>query len=205
METVHSSDESKPEVGDKTNPALDERAITLLNLHIAEYQSLTMRNTYWITMQYALWPILLLILAFGAQIYWAFDPRILPWAIALLVQVMIVAFFTSMVEQYTNVRYLERRLRPRVQALIGETSFWEYEKHNRGGGGYHPWWTEYWPLGLGIVAISLAVIARCRPSIQSPWGILDYVSLVIDTLFWLLAIRLARISWKVLADIVAAR
>lgn len=154
-------------------------------------------------MQYALWPILLLILAFGAQIYWAFDPRILPWAIALLVQVTIVAFFTSMVEQYDNVRYLERHLRRRVQTLIDETVFWEYEKQNRGGGGYHPWWTEYWPLALGIVVISLAAIARYRQGLQSPWGILDFAGLVIDTLFWLLAARLARRSSKVLADIIA--
>src|SRR3954464_11148890 len=45
----------------------------LLQTHLAEYQAITMRNTYWLTLQYALFPILGAAVAVLAQMWNQFD------------------------------------------------------------------------------------------------------------------------------------
>ena len=52
----------------KSDSDIQHSSTSALSVHIAEYEALTMRNTYWLTLEYALGPILLLTLALIVQV-----------------------------------------------------------------------------------------------------------------------------------------
>ena len=71
-----------------------------LQAYLAEYQAITTRNTYWLTLQYALFPILGAAIAVLAQMWNQFgnDPsfgslphRILIWLVMVLANFIMIA------------------------------------------------------------------------------------------------------------------
>lgn len=126
--------------------------LSLTQLHVAEYQALTTRFTYWLTLQYALWPILLLALTFLAQARGAISARVLLWAATIITQVVVLAYYQALCESYKNVHYIERYLRREVQKVVGQVPFWEYERYIKSHRTLDPLWWEAWPLGLCVGA-----------------------------------------------------
>src|SRR5947209_15880088 len=78
--------------------------------HLNEYQALTMRNTYWITLQFACWPILLLYVALVAQVWNVLNKSLLIWGSGVIVQVVILTWYQCGHEMYNNVVYMESQL-----------------------------------------------------------------------------------------------
>ena len=164
----------------------DQRLQALLQLYIAEYQALTTRNTYWITLQYALWPILILSLALLAQVPSLLPKQVLAWSAAVIVQVIVVAYYGAAYETYNNVRYIEHELRPLVRAIVGGSPFWNYERYLKQRRALAPAWWEYGPIILSVGAPSIVGWARL------PWSVSDYVWFAATLIGVILSASLAR-------------
>src|ERR1035437_6076449 len=117
---AHESQSNKPRAeGDINQSRVD--------LHIAEYEALTMRNTYWITLQYAIYALGAAYLGFVVQARNSVPTGTLIWASLLALQLLAWAMLQTQFEIFANVAYLERHLKPKVQELIGNSPCWEYE------------------------------------------------------------------------------
>lgn len=108
----------------------EDRARTLFDLHIAEYQAITMRNTYWITLQWAVYPILVVYIGAAIQL-WKPETSLtsLFGSSAIMLQLLAIAWLHTVSEQFNNLLYLERYLRPEIARLVGTPEFWHYEPH----------------------------------------------------------------------------
>jgi hypothetical protein len=130
-----------------------------LNTHIAEYDALTMRNTYWITLQYAIYALAGGYLGFAVQARNSIPNSRLIWVSILVLLLLAWAMLQTQYEMFANVIYLEHHLKPRVQALLGTTQCWAYEDfkaHQRASGFAHFEW-RYGLLGAFIVGLGVAV------------------------------------------------
>lgn len=98
-----------------------------LDLHLAEYNALTMRNTYWITLQYAVYAIA------GAYVGLAFQARstvpfdTLLWGSAMVLLLLAWGLLQIQYEIFSNVEYLETKLKPKILELIPGHRCWDYE------------------------------------------------------------------------------
>jgi hypothetical protein len=167
-----------------SNPKTDNLSY-LLQLHIAEYNALTMRNTYWITLQYALWPILLIFLGFVAQARPSIPLEYIIWGSAIVIQIIMLSYYAAQYEQYNNVWYIEHELRPAINSLILLNSFWGYEPYVNSHRGLNPLWWESLPAVLALVTICITCFYRF------PWSIGDFAFLFICLLLFYLVARLA--------------
>lgn len=167
------------------NPTVpDGQTSYLIQLHIAEYQALTTRNTYWMTMQFALFPMLLLFMALVAQLWNSLDHAVLLWGSALVAQLIVVVWYQAGWEQYNNVRYMERELRPSITNLLRENEFWKYELYLRQQRSRILVWWEY-PASFSSFVV-LLVIAQLR----RPWLALDYYAFAINALMFIFIVWL---------------
>ena len=109
-------------------PILEDRNTRLISLHIAEYQALTTRCSYWITVQYAALTVVLIYLSVAATLWSSpIDRRLFFWGSSLVLQVIGYFWMQTQGEQYTAILYIERVLRPAVRETIDESQFWCYE------------------------------------------------------------------------------
>jgi hypothetical protein len=99
-----------------------------LSAHLAEYAALTTRCTYWITMQFALWPIMGGLLAIAASLWNTVNHSVLIWTCLATAQILLLGWTASFQEKNNTVRYMERELRPAIQAIAGE-HVWRYETY----------------------------------------------------------------------------
>ena len=143
----------------------------LVLLHIAEYQTLTTRSTYWTTMQFSLAPVLFLVLALAAQAWNFIDHRVLVWGCTFAIQCLIITWYQVGLEIYNNVRYIERKLRPQLRALLNTNDAWKYESYLRDQRNPVFVWWEYPPAILSLT--TLLIVALFRRS----WTPFDYVAL----------------------------
>lgn len=153
------------------NPPSDVQ--NLSNLHIAEYQALTTRCTYWITLQYALWPILILSLSLFAQMDNFIEREVIIWCAATVVQVIAIAYYAAMLEHYTAVCYIEQKLRPLVEIACGHRSFWQYEPFLKGRRAQNPILWEYYPFILSSIALALASFFAFQ--YRSAWSAIGFL------------------------------
>src|SRR5437762_8400043 len=104
----------------------------MINLHIAEYQALTTRCTYWITMHFALLSVIPIYLTVVAAIWFShssIDRRLLFWGSGLMLQTLGWIWMQTQGEQYLAVLYMEQVLRPSIHRLVNEAQFWCYEPY----------------------------------------------------------------------------
>lgn len=170
-----SSDPQMPEhAADKgTTSPLDAKE--LLHCHVAEYAALTMRNTYWLTLQFAVWSIVLIYVTAAVFLWGKVDQAFLLWGSAAIVQVAVLHWFHCGQEMYINVRYLESTLRPKVRELVGAQDVWGYEEFLARHRGPAPKVFETWPVALCV--LGLALIGKA----QYPWAtIADCVGIVVN-------------------------
>lgn len=138
----------------------------LIQLHIAEYQMLTTRCTYWSIMPTALWPILIGILLLMTQVQAIIKNReILGWGAAIFVQIVVLIHYWTVTDYYQVVYYIENKLRQNINAVIGEQKFWEYESYLKSIRTNEPLVWEYWPLMISILATVSATIFLFPPFI----------------------------------------
>jgi hypothetical protein len=159
---------------DPTVPVDVHTRSALLQVYLAEYGMITMRNTYWLTLQYALLPILGAGIAVLAQLWGQFGEdqsissqahRIIIWLAIVIINVIIIAHTKVGWESYNNVVYLEDKLRPKITGLFSELQeetraaalgYETYLRKQRGKGAM--WWEVPAPyissgLFLGGIAV----------------------------------------------------
>jgi hypothetical protein len=151
-----------------------------LGLHIAEYEVLMTRNTYWTTIQFSVAPAIAIYLTLLITTWESIKivnptanigvyQKHLLWLALLGTELFILAGYNCVYEIYNNVRYVETRLRPEVDKLIGSQLYWKYEQFLEGQRGVPFLIIECW----ATVAI---VIAECVISIKEiPWGGTDFM------------------------------
>jgi hypothetical protein len=129
-----------------------------LDLHLAEYQALMTRNTYWLTLEYALGPILVLTLGLIVQVEKRLGLPVAIWAATLAVQATIFTFLITVAEQYRNIRYIEHDLRRLVDPQH-RSAFWLYESYLRRDRRTHRrfWENDYITLLWPLLALGVAI------------------------------------------------
>jgi hypothetical protein len=156
----------------------------VLQVHLAEYAALTTRITYWITLQFALWPIGIVFLAFVAQVWPKSDAarqHFLLWLGLVGLQLIGFVWYVAAWEQYGDVAYLETVLRPRVASILGGAKdFWTYEQSRaRKLGSYLPLLAE-WPIAVFSIA-AVGGAAWFSAGIMK-WTSSDWVGLTLSSL-----------------------
>jgi hypothetical protein len=135
---------------------------SLLQLHIAEYQMLTNRSTYYIYIGTTIWSILLLFFGVTApmQKWSAGGPPALVWLVCYVAQFSFLMWTDNLHNQYRNLEYIENHLRPKIVALITDSSFWHYEQYlHRIRVGKPQWW-ELYPKWAGLTMAVAAITFR---------------------------------------------
>jgi hypothetical protein len=130
----------------------------VLQLHMAEYGALTMRITYWITLQFSIAPVAtaaLILLATAYPLFATAYPRLplvlMGWAAVVIVEAFLCVYYYTLFEIMNNSQYIECELAPRVRLLVPSATFWQYENYRNRN-------TFYSPRGLYIpVALCIGV------------------------------------------------
>jgi hypothetical protein len=164
----------------------------LLQIHLAEYQSLTNRCNYWISVQMALLPLFLIVVGIVAQMWSGpFNRQVLLWGGMLSIQLIAMTWLQTGLEIYRVVFYLECRLRPLIgKPMMASQAFWRYEGFLAEQRSTKPLWQEY-AMSLGNVLGVLSIIVfRWRLSMS------DCIGLVPNTLFLIANIVY---TWKLIS------
>lgn len=158
-----------------------ENEVVIINLHVAEYQALTTRNTYLVTLQFSLWPVLLLFLTLVSQV-WNSIPkepntptpdqahRVLVWSTAAALQLIGAAWVQLAWEQLSNLIYIEEHVRSDISHSLVGSKFWQYEvflAKQRGSA----FVGDYWLTVGTIVLIPLLIV------FAMPFMWIDYIGL----------------------------
>jgi hypothetical protein len=166
----------------------------LVNAHIAEYEALMSRNTYWITIQFSTAPAIALYFTLLATAWNAISyfhvveaialKKLVLWIGILGAECFVVAGYMCLYEIYNNVRYVESCLRPELDKLLANHNYWMYEKYlakNRGIGALA---NEWWAVVFTCVALG-AITFYVRP-----WDWHDYLWFIASLV--VLAVVIAR-------------
>lgn len=151
-----------------------------IGLHIAEYEILMTRNTYWATIQFSVAPaiaiyITLLVTAWEAikisktTAEIVVDQKNLLWLALFGAELFVLAGYNCVYEVYNNVRYVEKHLRPTIDKLLRSPSYWQYERVLEKQRGLEFFVVECW-------ATAAVVIAEGVISVQEmPWRGYDFL------------------------------
>jgi hypothetical protein len=168
----------------------------LRELHIAEWNALMTRNTYLVTIQFSLWPVLVIFLTLASQV-WGQLPkeaaptvldqnhRILIWAILAAIQMIGVGWVQLIWEQLSNIRYLEKNVRPFLVRTGLEPRFWLYEAYlvlERGS----RFAGDYWLTASSLTVIPLVIVRLF------PFSVTDYIGLAVNAILGLFLERKTR-------------
>jgi hypothetical protein len=115
----------------KTEMTEQERRAALNQLHVAEYQALTTRSSYWIILQASLLPAVPIYLALAVQVWSANVMRkeIVVWGALAGLQLIAILWANVLAENYAAVNYIERYLHPLAEDTVGPALFWGYEPY----------------------------------------------------------------------------
>lgn len=177
------NDKDKVRVDDDTGKCEPTLAQNILAIHIAEYTALTARSTSLIAIAWSIYPMLIAFI--GAVLYW-WTPTREPWLLWIAcsgVQLCALALIANTWEQYSNIHYIELRLRPLVAVTLKGEEFWCYEQYlfeRREGlkATGNPWWEFVsWPALLVLIAVVTRRAFSLSASNLSPrlWDISFFV------------------------------
>lgn len=149
------------------------RARLTADIHLAEYQAIENRLTYWVTLQYAIYSVAILLLL-GIVQYLKGNVQI--WAGAAFLLFIAWAWFQTGCEMFMCVIYIEEWLRLGLQDLThNDEIFWQFEPFMNAIRSRGFVWFE-WRLGLlppfllaVVVSIWLIVSKTC------PWALSDWL------------------------------
>jgi hypothetical protein len=163
-----------------------DSTLLILQVHLAEYQALTTRITYWLTLQYAIYSAGFVYLAIAVQGLGSgrVNPRTLAWITMLLFQFLGLAWAECGHEMLFNGLYMETELRQRVGKLVSTGDFWLYEPFlARHRGEKRQRLRE--SLGLAtfaIVTLCAAALVVWVLASNRPWCRRDYFWLLVNSL-----------------------
>ncbi len=178
-----------------------ERRGDLLQVHLAEYNALTTRATYWLTLQFAIWPIVVGLWGLLALIWGKLPDAIVLWCGVCLSQAFGLMWYGMIIEIYRAARYIERDLRPMVKVAIGDCpGFWTYEQRNREDRGELLPLVWEWPIAIGAIIIVGSITVLRFPS----WGASDYFASVFNGVLALAMVGSAIASGRIRREIVDA-
>jgi hypothetical protein len=129
-----------------------EHPAAAVQLHIAEYQALTTRITYWIPIQYSLGGAIIFTLFNFAQSGANHAPSgIFIWATVIAIEFYAAAYCFVLFEIMTDSDYIENKLSERVKKnLPGVKEFWGNQRFRKVNRIYSPIGL-YIPLILGCI------------------------------------------------------
>jgi len=121
-----------------------EEEVKMLNqLHIAEYNALTMRHTYLITLQYGMISIAIVFLTFIGSIWNKLDLSIYIWTTFFGVQLFALVVISNIYEINNLILYMENDLRNQIMnvfennrnstSTISKFDFWKFEYYQSRG------------------------------------------------------------------------
>jgi len=170
-----------------------EAESSIVAAHIAEYEMVTTRNTYFITLTNALFPTLFIALALIAQLTTQIGMHPALWAATAITQFITVFIFAFASESYRNVLYLEQELRPTVLLALRQDRVWCYEDYLQRQRKLKKWvWDQtYLTLGLPLIVIAVAVV-----SLRDDWKTADWLCLAANGVGLLVPLNAARIAAK---------
>jgi hypothetical protein len=186
-----------------TSPSVPDSssALGLLQLHIAEYNALTTRNTYYITIAASFFPVLLLVLTILVAIWNSLNHALLIWASGTVVQLFVLAWIENAWQQYKNLKYIEGELRLLVSAVVeGSSVFWNYERWLADGRHGATLWWEYAPAAgaactmISVVAgrlVALVAEIHRKPRLGD-FGWLDWVGILANIVCFIVVLRHTR-------------
>ena len=159
----------------------DERTTTPhkeieIQLHLAEYNALTTRCTYFTNIQNLLLTALVILVTAGLLVSWNYEPiYVFRWGILFGMQVIGIISAQLFYEENKIIRYLESELKPMIKHSIGGDHFWKYQLFvaKQRSNKYVIW--EY--SGVIIAATIVAVIAVTR---ISKWELGDFIGLFLN-------------------------
>ena len=132
------------------------RADSQLHVHLAEYQALTTRNTYWLTIQVALWPLLGVILGLIFQSRSILTTTQQVWVAVCAINVVVFGFYLALNESYLASLYIEHVRRRLIEPLVANANCWGWEAFLAGRRSekktVNPGWYEYTPIVFAILA-----------------------------------------------------
>jgi hypothetical protein len=159
-------------------------ADTLLHAHLAEYQALTTRCTYLITMQYAFWPVAFTMFAFLSPLWDKHGHLLLEWGGILLGELLSIAFYVTSCELYTHTLYIERQLKPAVVKLTAEPALWQWEPWLASRSGRRPELWESW------ITVCIALVLCFMGYTRYPWTAIDWMGFVVSGAAFAFILRL---------------
>ncbi len=150
----------------------------IVSAHIAEYEALMTRNTYWVTIQFSTAPAIAIYFTLLATAWSTISivqpakaadlQRSILWIGILGAELFVIAGYMCVYEIYNNVRYVESHLRPELDKLLSNQNYWMYEKYLAKHRGFGALANEWWAIILTLAALLfVALYAR-------PWSKIDF-------------------------------
>ena len=98
-----------------------------IDLHIAEYNTLTNRCTYFINIQNILITALIAWIILIGTVWSSKFECLLMWGLLIGSQIIAIINASIAYENYNIIRYIESELKPKISKLIRNENFWNYE------------------------------------------------------------------------------
>ena len=169
--------------------------------HIAEYQALMTRMSWFMSLQFMPVVPTIAFFSFVALTQDALGPFVVTWGAAWVVQVSVLIYYFALHEVYNHALYIEANLKERLSPILrlDATSYWGWERHLKEfGKANDPRFGDIIPASLAAIAFLSATfwaMTRCR---QSWWW--DCLGFFVVGLFLIgvvvLAMRVLKVRTK---------
>jgi hypothetical protein len=158
----------------------------LVDIHIAEYNALTSRCTYFFNFQIILLTAILASISVIATLWGSRQTWLLGWGPLLVLLILTNISANIFTEQYKMVRYIETILKPLIKDLT-KKKFWEYEPYLIRERKTHfltsiTLWEMMGPVIAGIILVFITL--NHTYIYDSTWSPDDWIGLILSIVFW---------------------
>ena len=167
----------------------------IVQLHVAEYEALMTRITYWILIQYSVGGAIAvpLLIFFLGQTQPLAVSGIKIWIIVVTTEIFFGAYYYSLFEMMAHSDYIENTLVKRLRDLeyFNGKEFWEYERYKNRNRVYSP--SGMYVAMIFCIAPPYVVLLFLRPPHRE---IIDFVFAPLSMIFASVAFFIARSAVK---------
>jgi hypothetical protein len=144
----------------------------IADIHLSEYQAISSRLTYWVTLQFATYTVAVVFLG----IFQTLTGIYAVWAGFFVLQLMAWAWLQTSCEIFMHVLYTEERLKPRIQRLVLNEPFWRYEPFLTEIRSKGFVWFE-WRFGLAVPYLAAlgVMVWLVAAKVAHPWQASDWL------------------------------
>lgn len=156
------------------NDGSSQRIEMEIQLHLAEYNALTTRCTYFTNIQNVLLTAVVIWVTGGLLVSWNHEPVfIFRWGILFGMQIIGIISAQLFYEENKIIRYLESELKPAIKRLIRSDRFWKYQLFiaKQRSDKFVIW--EYSGVIIGAAVVAVIAITRL-----SKWVLGDFIGLL---------------------------